>query len=319
MKMEVSEYFVGGGYPGEFSPEKKGGEQFAVDDLLDFSNEEDDAAAAAVVAAADGFFDNVGASPADSSTVTTAIDSCNSSVSCGDNNLSGSFGSRSFGDSGFAGELCVPYDDLAELEWLSNFVEDSFSTKQNLQQPLHFIPGSKPPTPESSCSDALARPELLDLKPAANADADAGPPDFPPGDAPPLQVPEQAVPRGPLQLDHPPPPPLPCQAAQDCPVREETGGPPGRGEPGLGAPEMPPLRSGRLVPEYRPAASPTFISTKHSNSHRKVLELRRQKDIHRAHHQQQQYFGQSPIFGMSSGADEFLIDHCGGPAYRHMM
>lgn len=108
MKMEVSEYFVGGGYPGEFSPEKKGGEQFAVDDLLDFSNEEDDDAAAAAMVAADGFFDNVGASSADSSTVTAAVDSCNSSVSCGDNNLSGSFGSRSFGDSGFAGELCVP-------------------------------------------------------------------------------------------------------------------------------------------------------------------------------------------------------------------
>ncbi|KAE8677829.1 GATA transcription factor 12 [Hibiscus syriacus] len=35
-------------------------------------------------------------------------------------------------------------------------------------------------------------------------------------------------------------------------------------------------KSGRLVPEYRPAASPTFVLTKHSNSHRKVLELRLQ-------------------------------------------
>ena len=38
-------------------------------------------------------------------------------------------------------------------------------------------------------------------------------------------------------------------------------------------------KSGRLVPEYRPAASPTFVLTQHSNSHRKVMELRRQKEL----------------------------------------
>ncbi|KAK4356376.1 hypothetical protein RND71_025347 [Anisodus tanguticus] len=34
-------------------------------------------------------------------------------------------------------------------------------------------------------------------------------------------------------------------------------------------------RSGRLLPEYRPAASPTFIPSVHSNSHRKVVEMRK--------------------------------------------
>ncbi|KAK4269829.1 hypothetical protein QN277_022936 [Acacia crassicarpa] len=38
-------------------------------------------------------------------------------------------------------------------------------------------------------------------------------------------------------------------------------------------------KSGRLVPEYRPASSPTFEFSQHSNSHRKVLELRRQKEL----------------------------------------
>ncbi|KAL6575825.1 hypothetical protein OROHE_000806 [Orobanche hederae] len=40
-------------------------------------------------------------------------------------------------------------------------------------------------------------------------------------------------------------------------------------------------RSGRLFPEYRPAASPTFVPSLHSNSHRKVVEMRSkaQKDI----------------------------------------
>lgn len=33
-------------------------------------------------------------------------------------------------------------------------------------------------------------------------------------------------------------------------------------------------KSGRLLPEYRPAKSPTFVTHKHSNSHRKVLEMR---------------------------------------------
>ncbi|KAK6776612.1 hypothetical protein RDI58_027613 [Solanum bulbocastanum] len=34
-------------------------------------------------------------------------------------------------------------------------------------------------------------------------------------------------------------------------------------------------RSGRLFPEYRPAASPTFVPSVHSNSHRKVVEMRK--------------------------------------------
>nr|GMD70083.1 GATA transcription factor 1-like [Ipomoea batatas] len=36
-------------------------------------------------------------------------------------------------------------------------------------------------------------------------------------------------------------------------------------------------KSGRLLPEYRPANSPTFSAAVHSNSHRKVLEMRRQR------------------------------------------
>lgn len=33
-------------------------------------------------------------------------------------------------------------------------------------------------------------------------------------------------------------------------------------------------RSGRLVPEYRPAASPTFVPSLHSNSHKRIMEMR---------------------------------------------
>lgn len=38
-------------------------------------------------------------------------------------------------------------------------------------------------------------------------------------------------------------------------------------------------KSGRLFPEYRPACSPTFSQEIHSNSHRKVLEMRRKKEV----------------------------------------
>lgn len=34
-------------------------------------------------------------------------------------------------------------------------------------------------------------------------------------------------------------------------------------------------KSGRLVPEYRPASSPTFSINMHSNSHRKIMEMRK--------------------------------------------
>ncbi|KAK8491738.1 hypothetical protein V6N13_138518 [Hibiscus sabdariffa] len=38
-------------------------------------------------------------------------------------------------------------------------------------------------------------------------------------------------------------------------------------------------RSGRLFPEYRPAASPTFIPSLHSNSHKKVVEMRKKAKL----------------------------------------
>lgn len=76
-------------------------------------------------------------------------------------------------------------------------------------------------------------------------------------------------------------------------------------------------KSGRLVPEYRPAASPTFVSTEHSNSHRKVLEIRRQKDMQRGG-QGQRFLSQTSVFPISNGGDvfdDFLIHHHGGPRF----
>lgn len=65
-------------------------------------------------------------------------------------------------------------------------------------------------------------------------------------------------------------------------------------------------KSGRFVPEYRPAASPPFVLTKHSNSHRKVLELRRQKELQEVQLHQQQFLHQNMMFDASDG-DDYLI------------
>lgn len=79
-------------------------------------------------------------------------------------------------------------------------------------------------------------------------------------------------------------------------------------------------KSGRLVPEYRPAASPTFVLTKHSNSHRKVMELRRQKAQPPAaappymHHHQHQ----NVVFDVSNG-DDYLIHQHMGPDFRQLI
>ncbi|XP_019253922.1 PREDICTED: GATA transcription factor 5-like [Nicotiana attenuata] len=39
------------------------------------------------------------------------------------------------------------------------------------------------------------------------------------------------------------------------------------------------FKSGRLLPEYRPACSPTFSTQQHSNNHRKVLEMRQKMEV----------------------------------------
>ena len=38
-------------------------------------------------------------------------------------------------------------------------------------------------------------------------------------------------------------------------------------------------KSGRLLPEYRPAGSPTYVASKHSHSHKKVIEMRREREL----------------------------------------
>ncbi|KAK4427948.1 GATA transcription factor 12 [Sesamum alatum] len=287
------------------------GVHFTVDDLLDFSKEDE--------TMTDAFFDSLGGNSGDSSTV-TAVDSCNSSVSGGgERQFNGNVSCRSFNDSQFSGnELCVPYDDLAELEWLSNFVEESFSTDD-----LHFIPTSN--------AAAAAKTSATDT--SSSATTTHSPPIFPSDVSVPGKARSKRSRAAPcdwssrLLLLSPSSNP---KTAPPSKLKREPTETPGRKCLHCASEKTPQWRtgpmgpktlcnacgvrykSGRLVPEYRPAASPTFVSTKHSNSHRKVLELRRQKELH--HHQH--LISQASIF---NGCDEFLIHHRNGPDLRHMI
>lgn len=235
---------------------------------------------------------------------------------------------------------------MAELEWLSNFVEDSFSISAEKDlQALQFLSSStastittittKPQTPETSSSSETVPNETTRNSPlfqpesplpgkARSKRSRAAPGDWstrllhlitPSNDAKPFKTTTSkkkeaynsnsssdssgrkclhcAADKTPQWRTGPMGPKTLCNA---CGVR---------------------YKSGRLVPEYRPAASPTFVSARHSNSHRKVLELRRQKELQRA--QQQHFLSQSSIFGVSNGGDDFLIHRRNGPDFQHMI
>ncbi|XAR54161.1 hypothetical protein NMG60_11029181 [Bertholletia excelsa] len=200
----------------------------------------------------------------------------------------------------FTDDLCVPSDDIAELEWLSNFVDDSFKNFPanelagmiNLPPEASFQGRSRSKRSRaasanngwasSAISDAtvLGKPKANGGKKRENLSSsstgltgDRSSPSS--SETSPTAVrrcTHCASEKTPQWRTGPLGPKTLCNA---CGVR---------------------YKSGRLVPEYRPAASPTFVLTQHSNSHRKVMEIRRQKEIlrqqqqhqHQHQHQQQQ-------------------------------
>lgn len=241
-------------------------------------------------------------------------------------------------------DLCVPCDDLAELEWLSNFVEDSFlengpkplfcsdfgagmKTKDGEEQNSGKFRSSSPISvlESSSCSRKVSSfcPEIsvpgkarskrsrapvcnwasrivspassdLVLENVSNSSFSASTVLSSDSD---YFISEQAE-------SHPSkrPPmtsqgikkkgqdPMHIRKCMHCGIQKT---------PQWRAGPMGPktlcnacgvrYKSGRLLPEYRPAASPTFSVEKHSNSHKKVLEMRKQKEFFTQ--QEQTYFG----------------------------
>ncbi|XP_030523778.2 GATA transcription factor 5-like [Rhodamnia argentea] len=226
-----------------------------------------------------------------------------------------------------ASELSVPDDDLADLEWLSHFVDDSF-TKFSSPFPAGF-PAEKPRNPQNhqnrsgpealglgtphfaTPSQAKSRrskrartggrvwslgsPSLTDASSSScsSSSTSSNSPasnwlvctTHPVQRFEPLEnvtyleskLPAKKQKRPAQQASGPTQPTRRCS---HCGVQKT---PQWRAGP-LGAKTLcnacgVRFKSGRLFPEYRPACSPTFSSEMHSNHHRKVLEMRRKKEV----------------------------------------
>ncbi|GAV84574.1 GATA domain-containing protein [Cephalotus follicularis] len=154
----------------------------------------------------------------------------------------------------FTDDLCVPpSDDVAELEWLSQFVEDSFSD----------FPASSLTVRSDTSSTGRSRTKRSKSTANTWTSSKENQRQTPPEGGT-RRCTHCASEKTPQWRTGPLGPKTLCNA---CGVR---------------------FKSGRLVPEYRPAASPTFVLTQHSNSHRKVMELRRQKEMTSRQQQEQQ-------------------------------
>ncbi|KAJ4803066.1 GATA transcription factor [Rhynchospora pubera] len=201
----------------------------------------------------------------------------------------------------FANEFYVPSEEAAELEWLSKFVDDSYSDMPSAMAANmgNFMNASNEGNQlgADNSSGSAGRGARSKRNRAASAVAAAWHSLIPPPQSSPSS----------------------SSSSSDFPSKPSKGGSANRGKKtGIGSvtgsPEVGleggvrrcthcasektpqwrtgPLgpktlcnacgvryKSGRLMPEYRPAASPTFVLTQHSNSHRKVMELRRQKEL----------------------------------------
>lgn len=235
--------------------------------------------------------------------------------------------------------LSVPYEDIVQMEWLSNFVEDSFSGGSltmkkdetssvnkdspsphqfHTSSPISVLESSSscsaektvPRSPEIVASGKCGRARSKRPRPAAfiprlpvqlisETTSMETPQTCLPPKAPSdyenfaeprivIKVPKlvgaehkkkkkinPAVPLAPVETDQSSPQQQPVRKCMHCEVTKT---------PQWRAGPMGPktlcnacgvrYKSGRLFPEYRPAASPTFTPSLHSNSHKKVLEMR---------------------------------------------
>ncbi|KAL9680406.1 hypothetical protein QQ045_018285 [Rhodiola kirilowii] len=241
--------------------------------------------------------------------------------------------------SDLSNELYVPYEDIAQLEWLSTFVEDSFSPGNSLTidvvansvpnnvvspSPTQFQMSSPISVLESSSSN-YAGGKVMPVKLAAPSSGRCGrarserprPPTFTRRPSMQLISPSSSFTKAgnsefecfgefgnsfkirksaasstehkkkkkiklsesaEVNQNENPNPFTPQGAVRKCQHCEITKTPQWRAGP-MGPKTLcnacgVRYKSGRLFPEYRPAASPTFVPTIHSNSHKKVLEMR---------------------------------------------
>ncbi|XP_051121222.1 GATA transcription factor 8-like [Andrographis paniculata] len=227
-------------------------------------------------------------------------------------------------------EFSVPYEDVAELEWLSTFVEDSYSgggltigqdiSSTNIE-PLHsqFQTSSPVSVLESSSTSSSCSAEKIAAAhrgPQRARSKRPRPTTFNPrpliqpfidslqiltssseisenfgessclknkkkkkkkkiGSTPgvgTMNIEKMKVSSEEEDLQNPPPPVRKCLHCEITKTPQWRAGP--MGPKTLCNACGVRYKSGRLFPEYRPAASPTFVPSVHSNSHKKVLEMR---------------------------------------------
>lgn len=210
-------------------------------------------------------------------------------------------------------ELSVPADDLENLEWLSHFVEDSFSGF-NTSLPVGFLavkpknqtekrpepealkPCFKTPVPAKARSKrtrtggrvwSLGSPSFTESSSSSSSSSSTsscpsspwliynttqGPGVFGSSVEKPQKKPKRPAAEGGSSQ-----PPRRCSHCGVQKTPQWRTGP--NGAKTLCNACGVRYKSGRLVPEYRPACSPTFSSELHSNHHRKVMEIRRKKEV----------------------------------------
>ncbi|CAK9157067.1 unnamed protein product [Ilex paraguariensis] len=284
------------------------GDDFFVDDLLDFSK----------AGSEDGFAEEK------EQPLEENDKGCFLSVSLGNDNSSkpstSAFSVKDDFGSVPGSELSVPADDLADLEWLSHFVEDSFSgysltypagklqpkPAENQLEP--GVPAETKPCFTSPVQTkartkrirnggrvwSLGSPSLTESSTSSSSSSSSTTSSLPPN---PWLISTSLSQTAESYIEKPP-----AKKHKKKPATETSGGggggsqqprrcshcgvqktPQWRAGP-LGAKTLcnacgVRYKSGRLLPEYRPACSPTFSTELHSNNHRKVLEMRRKKEL----------------------------------------
>ncbi|KAJ8763408.1 hypothetical protein K2173_002291 [Erythroxylum novogranatense] len=245
-------------------------------------------------------------------------DSISDSVSSQERSEDDNSNSCSFSDSLFNDELPVPVDDLADLEWVSQFVDDSLSeipvlypvgedkaqsfAKTRFQQDLKpgltrtpcLFPYLVPAKARTKRSGRTGRSwsggsSLTESSSSSSTSSSASTPYVTVANADIKVDSSNDVVEPPLKKQKNGPAVQPGQFSgstqfqrrcSHCQVQKT---PQWRTGP-LGAKTLcnacgVRYKSGRLFPEYRPACSPTFSGDIHSNSHRKVLEIRKKREM----------------------------------------
>lgn len=243
------------------------GEDFSVDDLLDFSNGGD-------ILHHDG----------DEEEKDSSLSLSSQSLS-EDNNSNST--DASFDSSIFSTELLVPDDDVAGLEWVSHFVDDSLP-ELSLLYPVQIQTNTCPQKHETRHGKTLRfSTEKMKITTKTRTVKNRKPNPRVWAQRPFFPSPSVVFGGPPAKKQKKKPEALEAQEegqlqrrCSHCQVQKT---PQWRTGP-LGAKTLcnacgVRYKSGRLFSEYRPACSPTFSSEIHSNSHRKVLEMRKRKGI----------------------------------------